>query len=297
MNPFQERNLTPWDGCAHGVVSLFDMLQFYGDFFADKMAHFNAYEAKLLFEKRENPAKTSFVLILYAEIGVFGELCRLHGLQSSAAQCGRIMENLQDKHMVIDCGRLRDDLRELRRRCEDEFKTAFFLHLTPKESDQYQNPLKGWEEVANRFYRVRFNIEESSKCLALERYGAAVFHALQVAEYGVIELAKLLRVEGDRPGWGALKRLSAILERPYPQRSDLEKKHSKLLDSTVHLAVIVKDNWRHKLDHVDNQIIWVENDFSENVAREIISAIQAFMRQLAKMPHEPKPKFSIRNAL
>jgi hypothetical protein len=120
---------------------------------------------------------------------------------------------------------------------------------------------------------------------------------LQVAEYGVIQLAKLLQVEGDRPGWGALKRLNAILEKPFPQRSDLEKKHSKLLDNTVHLAVIVRDNWRHKLDHVDNQIIWVENDFSESVAREIISAIQAFMRQLAKMPQEPKARFSIRNAL
>ncbi|MGO9776427.1 MAG: hypothetical protein ACLPM3_07580 [Terracidiphilus sp.] len=78
-----------------------------------------------------------------------------------------------------------------------------------------------------------------------------------------------------------MKRLATILGKPYPQRSTLEQQHSKLLEEVVPLAIIVRDNWRHNLDHVDNQIVWVNTDFSPQVAGEIISATRAFMRKLA----------------
>jgi len=55
----------------------------------------------------------------------------------------------------------------------------------------YLNPLKGWDTVIGRFPKMQYNVEESAKCFALERYGAAVFHILQVAEYGVIQVGKL----------------------------------------------------------------------------------------------------------
>jgi hypothetical protein len=172
------------------------MLQFYGDFFTDKMGQFNASEAKLSLEKRELQAKVSNVLSLYAQLGVFGELCAMHSLMSPAQQCRRIMQDLEAKHMVITCGEMRDNLRELRRRCEDEFKSAFFLHLKPEQAALFQYPDKDWDAVVGRFYQVRYNVEESGKCFALERYGAAVFHVLQVAEYGVIQVGRLLGVLG-----------------------------------------------------------------------------------------------------
>jgi hypothetical protein len=262
------------------------MLQFYGDFFVEKMGQFNAFEAKLGLEPRENKVIQSGALSLYAQLGVFAGLCQMHGLTSPAQQCQRIMLDLEAKHMVITCGEMRDNLRELRRRCEDDFKTAFFLHLDPQQAKVYENPLQDWESVSSRFQKIRPNLEECSKCLALERYQAAVFHVLQVAEYGVIQVAVLMGVQGDKPGWGNLKKLAGILDNPYPQRSPLEQKHSKFLESVVPLAIIVRDNWRHKLDHVGNQIVWVESDFSAKVAEEIISATRAFMRKLASdLPH------------
>ena len=98
----------------------------------------------------------------------------------------------------------------------------------------------------------------------------------------MIQVAKLLQVEGDKPGWGALKRLSELIKEPFPQRTALAQKHTKLLENVVPLAIVIKDSWRHKLDHVDNQIVWVDTDFSPEVAGEIISATRAFMRKLAK---------------
>jgi hypothetical protein len=98
-----------------------------------------------------------------------------------------------------------------------------------------------------------------------------------------------MNVSGDKPGWGSLKRLSSIADKPYQNCSDLEKKHHKFLKDVVPLAVIVRDNWRHKLDHVDNQIIWVEDDFSAQVAAQIISATCAFMTKLVReLPNKDK---------
>ena len=145
----------------------------------------------------------------------------------------------------------------------------------------YLNPLKDWETVLRRFPKMQYNVEESAKCFALERYGAAVFHVLQVAEYGVIEVAKLLQVEGDKPGWGSLKKLTDLIKESYPKRTLLAQRHSKLLENVVPLAIVIKDSWRHKLEHVDNQIVWVDTDFSPNVAEEIVTATRGFMRKLA----------------
>ena len=122
-------------------------------------------------------------------------------------------------------------------------------------------------------------------CFALERYGASVFHVLQTAEYGVIQIGSLLGELGDKPGWSCVSRLQKLIAIPHPQRTPKAKLHSKLLENTLPLIATMKDAWRHKLDHVDNQIIWVDTDFSPNVAEEIIKATRGFMRKLAlEMP-------------
>ena len=268
--------------CPSGVVSLLEMLQFYADFFVATLSRIATYERLAASEDREKLAKPTAMPMLYAQLGLLQGHAQMYGFQSISAQCIRIMQKMEALHMQIPCGDVRDDLKNLRERCDDELQKEFFLHLEPKQAQEYQRPKKEWETVVSRFHKVSYNIEESGKCYALERYGAAVFHVLQVAEYGVIQVAKLLQVEGDKPGWGALKRLSDLIKEPFPKRTALAQKHTKLLENVVPLAIVIKDSWRHKLDHVDNQIVWVDTDFSPEVAGEIISATRAFMRKLAK---------------
>jgi hypothetical protein len=203
-----------------------------------------------------------------------------YGMKSSEAQCQRIMTMIEVKGPDIRCGDLYSSLRQLRERIEDELKSQFCLHLDSKQAEQYQDPLKEWGFMS-RFTETRFNVEESLKCFALERYGAAVFHILQVAEFGVIQLGRLLNVLGDKPGWACVSRLQKLVAPPYPDRIPLAQTHSKLLESTLPLVAAMKDAWRHKLDHVDNQIVWHGTDFSPAVTDEIIKATRGFMRKLA----------------
>jgi hypothetical protein len=117
-----------------------------------------------------------------------------------------------------------------------------------------------------------------------------VFHILLVAEFGVIQVAKLLGLEGDKPGWGQLQNLEAVLKKKRLELIEIEKKHHKFLEDVVPLATVVKDSWRHKLTHVDNQIVWQDTDFSRKVAEEeIIAATRGFMRKLAnRLPAEER---------
>lgn len=135
--------------------------------------------------------------------------------------------------------------------------------------------------MIQRFPGVQIDIEECSKCFAVGRYAASLFHALLVAEYGVIKLAKRLGIAGDKLGWGDLQRLERIAAKPYKERSDLEQKHSKLLDEIMPFALSMKNQWRHKISHVENKLVWIDTDFSPQMAKDIIGAVRAFMDKLA----------------
>ena len=211
---------------------------------------------------------------------VLQTMCDLHGWVSPSKKCARIVSKLREDGDVLQAD-LHTSLQELRERIEDELESHHFLHLHQSEAERFASPTKHWEEVETRFPLLRINIEESSKCFALQRYGAAVFHVVLVAEYGVIAIAKLMNVAGDKPGWGQLAKLEKLIEVEYPKRDAHTQQHSKLLEAVVPLATVVKDSWRHKLTHVDNQLVWVDTDFGPNVAEEIITATRGFMRRLA----------------
>jgi hypothetical protein len=142
--------------------------------------------------------------------------------------------------------------------------------------------LKDWETVAKRWPKMQLDIEESSRCFALERFAASVFHVLLVAEFGVIQVCDLLKVSGDKPGWGCVSRLEKVLDKDFKNRSPLEQQHSKLLEEIVPMMVAVKDSARHKISHVDNRLVWLDADFSPQIASEVIGSTRGFMRRLAK---------------
>jgi hypothetical protein len=97
----------------------------------------------------------------------------------------------------------------------------------------------------------------------------------------VIQVAKLLGVSGDKPGWSCLERLGRIAKKSYHERSDVERKHSQFLENTLPLLFAIKDSWRHKISHVENKLVWADTTFSPQVAEEIVSATRGFMRRIA----------------
>jgi hypothetical protein len=229
------------------------------------------------------------ILGVRPEIQNLLERCEEAGLGVSAIAVNRLFRLLDapigSEDLVVTS--LEEGLSRVAQSIADECSLRTYFSLDSIEAEKYANPLRDWESVVARFGKVTSNVIESAKCMALERYGAAVFHILLVAEYGVIEISNKLGVSGDKPGWASLKRLQDLIRDPYPKRSALAQEHSALLENVVPLAIVVKDSWRHKLTHVDNQIVWMDTDFSPQVAEEIIAATRGFMRKLAQeLPNE-----------
>ena len=176
---------------------------------------------------------------------------------------------------------------EIHRAIQAECSKQLFFNVPFEDAKWFHSPFTDWDETLQRWPEMRTNIEECSKSLALDRICAAVFHVLLVAEFGVIKVSEFFGVQGDKPGWGAVERLYKITQKSHPDKTAKEQQHSEFLGKLVPLMLAIKNSWRHKLDHVDNQLRWLDTDFSPRVAKEIISATQGFMRVLAlELPHE-----------
>ncbi len=171
-------------------------------------------------------------------------------------------------------------LDEVERAVRRELKIIPMMFLSSREKELYEQPIKGWESVIERWEHIKTDVEESSRSFACNRYAAAIFHSLLVAEFGIIQMGQLLNVAGDKPGWSCVERLQKIIDKKYSDRSPLEQQHSKFLQDTMHLIAAVKD-WRHKISHVDNRLIWLNTDWSPQQAEEIMIATRGLMRKLA----------------
>ena len=278
-----EQKARPWVDNPRGVVSLLDMMRFYGDLFVQTLTRILQWEIKCQRIER-NPAMQmapTIAVEIYAYVGTLAPEMIVYGFKSASLKAVRIHKQLEESHMQISYGQMTSLLRELRERIEDDFHSVVFVSLSPEESGWYDKPAEGWEDVIRRFHKVRHDVEECSKCFGLARYGASIFHVLLIAEYGVIKVAEVFGVAGDKPGWGALDRLQRINDKKYADKSPLERLHADFLKSLLQLAFSMKDSWRHKISHVDNKLQWMDTDFSPEVANEIISATRGFMRRLA----------------
>lgn len=176
---------------------------------------------------------------------------------------------------------------EVRSRIADEMSSASFFCISGKHSERYRNPLHGWELIVDRFPSVRNEIEEASKCSAVGRTTATVFHLMRVMERGLAAIGRDLKIKKQNPTWDAI--LGAVdgklnpkprSGKPAPKRRRRSRVHEQFIaESTVHLRA-VKVAWRNPVMHK------VENVYDDARADEVYSYVQSFMRHLATRLHE-----------
>ena len=124
--------------------------------------------------------------------------------------------------------------------------------------------------------------EEASKCFALSRFAASVFHSVQLVEVGLIELGTFIDVRDPSSGWTATtNRLTAIIKKDHGQRTDFERKNYAFLEQMQGTVEGLKNAWRNKISHAQGRLVLMNKDFSPSIAEEILFASRAFMRRLA----------------
>ena len=288
--------LYPWFENPYGLVSWWDMRQFAGDHLHSALAILGKIECDMVhYRAPGDPGAAIFmgsVVVPVDERGKIEEALRFVesafkaiGLHTTPVAVCELRTTLINYKMTeyarIGPADLAARLQEIQRTCRREMSTSLFLYVDPKDADFYRKPLDGWEMVVQRWYKTEGDIIESSKSFALGRYAASIFHIMNVAELGVIQVGNLLNISGDKPGWGCVQRLERILDKPFNTRDVLEQQHSDLLKRIVPMIVAVKDSVRHKIDHVDNKLIWLDASFSREIANEVMLSTRGFMRRLS----------------
>ena len=165
----------------------------------------------------------------------------------------------------------------------DEAGSTEFFALTVRESSLFKNPREGWNASITRFPSIVDDVVEVSKCFALSRYSAAVFHSVQIVEAGLIELDTFIGVSDPRSGWTAVsKALDAIVQKPYKDRTRFEKRNFEFLEQMQGTVLALKNAWRNKISHVQGRLVVMSTEFSPEIAEEIMFATRAFIRRLAE---------------
>lgn len=77
----------------------------------------------------------------------------------------------------------------LRSRIEDELSLCLLLQVPPENSDAYGNADPFGSKVTASFGSAAYDVEEASKCLALDRSTACVMHLMRVVELAVDAVA------------------------------------------------------------------------------------------------------------
>ena len=229
------------------------------------------------------------VEVIIPEFRELLKCCKEADLRLSVIELERVIEFASSENNFkvmphIVKGNLCDNIKKAIMTVEDELSLRSYFSFEPKEADYFNKPWAAWESITDKYGETTRDIEEMNKCFAFCRYTAAMFHALQVAEWGAIKLGDYIGVTDPKKGWGATKsRLTELVKGGHGKlpaslssKWDFIEQMNRQIDSMT-LA------WRHKVDHAANHLAIVPNtDFTPDIAEHIIGAVRVFMLRLVE---------------
>jgi hypothetical protein len=171
---------------------------------------------------------------------------------------------------------LEEHLHDLLKRFEDEINVLKFLWLTPDESSLWQEAENGFgADVSAAFPQSNYDCEESLKCLSLNRYTAAVCHAMRALEASLAQFAKFLNVSCPK---GMMADVIKELDDAYkiqcsPKKGQLNGDKQFFAEALVELGYC-KDAWRNEAMHASSR-------YDHDEAWRIVTHTKNFMKLLA----------------
>ncbi len=214
-------------------------------------------------------------------VGVVDQVSNI-ALQSQWREVTNLLEDFKSR---LTAGPLVDEiLLDRAETIENLFRSAarhhLLLLLDEEAAKEYAyGPNLLGKKVAAAFPSAAFDLDEAAKCLALERYTAAVFHLMRVLESGLHILGQAFGVSTQRPDWqntidqvgSAIRSKKGAADWPNSTdwRADRES-YAQMLSSLE----VLKDAWRNSTAHAR-----ANHDAKD--AHRILHQVEAFMSKLA----------------
>jgi hypothetical protein len=210
------------------------------------------------------------------------------GTRQSSKSAHRLLEHVASNKFSLP--QLAELLKEIDRRLQDELQDVTLIALTSKEKEFYEPPTALFgSEFEKQFPSAIFDLEEATKCLALGRATAAVFHLMRVMEIGVRALAQSLQIPDPvspaQRNWGnILNNIKNAIDTKWKSTAR-SNGDGKLFEEFHSSLDAVRNPWRNATMHV-------ENVYNYDDAEHIFFAVKGFMKKLASRFNEngdPKP--------
>jgi hypothetical protein len=162
---------------------------------------------------------------------------------------------------------------ELQSHLSDELGQKVFLALDNDDAKLFVQIDPFGEAVSTLFPQATTDIYEGARCVALERYTAAVFHLMRAAEHALRYLAAEVGVADiEKKDFGQLVQETRAKHDALKSR-DPEKKWTA--DALVALDLF-KDAWRNPVSHS------LKDQYTEERARDVYNGTRAFMQSLTR---------------
>jgi hypothetical protein len=161
-----------------------------------------------------------------------------------------------------------------------------FAYIPPPNDEYFEQEKLFGEEVYLKFEKARSELKDAGNCFAAGLPTACVFHLMRVAEFGLREIAKKVRVRlidkgkphpvefatWDKVIQGINNQITAARTLPHGQRKN---KRLQFHSNAAEQCTYIRDLWRNDVSHTRKR-------YSDNEALGILGRVRDFMQLLAK---------------
>jgi hypothetical protein len=260
--------LAPWEAEPYRLWSLWEMIQTYGDSWWKSAAILGQIVDRL---NKSNGAAIGIgnAKKVAIAMGLAQNNAAPLGMRSVITQCDRIMKHLEESGN-IQGAEFRRLLLGLMERAEDELKGQRFFALGLDDIPLYEQPepLFG-AEVHEAFPSAQFDISESGKCFALNRWTASVGHLMRALDPVVHLLQDTVGVADPKNDWAAILNQIHVSLKKWPDTPDRQ-----WYGEAAVVFWAIKDAYRNYAQHGKEK-------YDEERARQIYDHSRAFLRHMA----------------
>lgn len=197
---------------------------------------------------------------------------RLTDLDLTTKGADRLRRELGPDMSMAD---LAHRLQEVEQRLYDELSSRQFFYVENRNVPYYDEPLKGWDDVPDKFPSVISDIEEAGKCLSLSRATACVFHLMRVMEVGLQRLAKDLGIP-YAPSWESyINQINTKVAEKHKKKGIRWKRDEFYFKEIAGDLLTVKVSWRNPTMHI-------VRSYSPEEAERVFAAVRTLMQRIAE---------------
>ncbi len=286
MTPYCELDLRPWESCAHGVVSLYEVLRFMAENFwkASQIITEWGLNAGVGIPPRKALETKETLTNLQRNIGSLG-------LVVSARETHKL--NIEMSRAVIDIQRLpKEKQRSEFKKVSTELRSRFdnlssvihselesrVLYAVQVEKEKYCDP--HWLQdtpIFTSFPDAFREFQCAGRCYAYDECTAAVFHLMRVIDSGLRLVYESLGQTYDARNWdGIAKKIEKEMENKYQDKSEDWKK------SEPFYSGVLTDIRSIGRAHRNPALHDIERKYSDPEAKYLIDVTIAFMSHLAQ---------------